>query len=154
MQSNAARIAVAVVAVLAIAALVVLLGGDDSDEETVATDTTTQQEQTTDPGEGGGSGGAEEQATTRPEPEPVPTIVVEGGEPKGGVADLDFKKGERVEFVVRSDIADEIHVHGYDIFDEVAAGGKAKLSFPAEIDGVYEVELEGSGVDIAQLTVK
>ncbi len=42
-------------------------------------------------------------------------------------------------FRVESDVADEIHVHGFDITKEVAAGGSASFSFPADIEGVFEV---------------
>ena len=52
-----------------------------------------------------------------------------------------------------SDIADSIHVHGYDVSQAVTAGQTAELAFPAEIDGVYEVELENSAVPIAELTI-
>jgi hypothetical protein len=52
-----------------------------------------------------------------------------------------------------SDVEDEVHVHGYDVSKEVAAGGTAKFSFPAEITGVFEVELEQTAVPIANLQV-
>ena len=44
----------------------------------------------------------------------VPTIVVRGGEPVGGVAELSFDAGEVVRFKVESDVADELHLHGYE----------------------------------------
>ncbi len=46
-------------------------------------------------------------------------------------------------FRVESDVADEIHVHGYDLKKDVPAGGSVSFSFPASIEGVFEVELEG-----------
>ena len=42
-----------------------------------------------------------------------------------------------------SDVADEIHVHGYDLKKDVPAGGSVRFSFPASIEGVFEIELEG-----------
>ena len=83
----------------------------------------------------------------------VPTVVVRGGEPVGGVAELEYTAGEEVRFEVTSDVADEIHVHGYDLLEEVPAGGTASFDFPAEIEGIFEVELEGRGVQIAELRV-
>lgn len=97
---------------------------------------------------------------TTPEPAPKPaapaieTVVVRDGAPRGGVQKLRFDKGERVRFRVRSDVKDHIHVHGYDKFKDVAAGGSVSFSFPASIDGRFEVELEDRGVEIAQLEVQ
>jgi hypothetical protein len=82
-----------------------------------------------------------------------PQVTVRNGTPVGGVKELSFDSGERVRFVVTSDVADEIHVHGYDIAKEVAAGGSVRFSFPAELEGVFEVELENRGEQIAELRV-
>lgn len=83
----------------------------------------------------------------------IPVVVVSGGKPTGGVKDLTFAKGDTVAFSVRSDIADEIHVHGYDIMKDVKAGGSVTFSFRAKIDGIFEVELENAAVQIASLRV-
>lgn len=83
----------------------------------------------------------------------APTIVVRGGEPVGGVQTLEFDAGEEVRFHVSSDAAEEIHVHGYDIAKDVPAGGTIEFDFPAELEGIYEVELEELGVQIAELRI-
>jgi hypothetical protein len=83
----------------------------------------------------------------------VPTIVVRGGEPVGGVEELEYDAGDEIRFEVSSDVADEVHVHGYDLMQDVAAGGTASFDFPAEIEGIFEVELEGRGEQIAELRV-
>jgi hypothetical protein len=83
----------------------------------------------------------------------VRTIRVVNGQPQGGVRTLSYKKGDRVRFKVRSDVADEIHVHGYDLKRDVTAGGTAQFSFVATIEGRFEVELENAHVQIAQLEV-
>jgi hypothetical protein len=83
-----------------------------------------------------------------------PTVVVQGGKPKGGVQDLKFEKGDDVRFTVRSDVADEIHVHGFDLMKDVTAGGSVAFDFPAKFDGEFEVELEGRGVQIASLQIQ
>jgi len=83
----------------------------------------------------------------------VPTVVVQGGEPVGGVQELEFSAGDQVRFNVKSDVADEIHVHGYDLAQNVAAGGEISFDFPADIEGIFEVELEGRGEQIAELRV-
>lgn len=84
----------------------------------------------------------------------VPTIVVEDGEPVGGVQELEFSAGEEVRFRVEGDEAEEIHVHGYDLMKEIPqGGGTVEFDFPAEIEGIFEAELEGKGVQIAELRV-
>lgn len=83
----------------------------------------------------------------------VPTIVVRHGEPVGGVEELEYDSGDQIRFEVSSDVAEEIHVHGYDLMQDVAAGGVASFDFPAEIEGIFDVELEGSGEQIAELRV-
>jgi len=84
---------------------------------------------------------------------PVPTITVKNGEPVGGVQELEYSAGDRVRFKVDSDVADEIHIHGYDLMKDVPAGGSVSFSFPAEIEGIFEVELEGRKEQIAELRV-
>jgi hypothetical protein len=85
----------------------------------------------------------------------VPTIVVnKAGEPVGGITDLTYKKGDQIRFKVQSAIADEVHVHGYDIMKDVKAGGTVSYDFPATIEGVFEAEMEDQKEQIIQLTVE
>jgi hypothetical protein len=96
-----------------------------------------------------------EAVTTEAEPPaPVLTVRVEGGKPVGGVQRLTAKQGERVTLIVRSDTADEVHVHGYDLASNVGPGAPAKLTFAAKLVGRFEVELHHSGEQIAELTVE
>ena len=103
----------------------------------------------------GGGGGDETGAAGTP---PTiagtpPTIVVKGGEPVGGVQELEYGAGDEIRFRVRSDVADEVHVHGYDVMEDVKAGGTVSFDFPAEIEGIFEVELEERMEQIAELRV-
>jgi hypothetical protein len=84
----------------------------------------------------------------------VPTIVVEDGEPKGGVLELTFNSGEPIRFLVESDLADEVHFHGYDVGRDVEAGGTVSFDVPATIPGIFEVELEDAREQIAEVTVE
>ena len=55
---------------------------------------------------------------------------------------------------MRSDVADEVHVHGYDLMADVAPGqAGARSQFTANLTGRFEIELEDRGKQIAQLTV-
>ena len=82
------------------------------------------------------------------------TIVVRGGKPVGGIQRFEAPKGTRVVVVVRSDVADEIHLHGYDVKADAAPGRPARLAFKADLVGRFELELEEHGVQIAELTVE
>jgi len=92
-------------------------------------------------------------ATTRPAPPPVPTVRVRGSQPVGGIAQVSVRSGERARLRVVSDQADEIHVHGYDVRRALPADRPVTLNFRARLEGVFEVELHGTGTQIAELTV-
>ncbi len=61
--------------------------------------------------------------------------------------------GETVTIRVTSDVAEEIHVHGYDLTLELVAGTTGELTFVADIPGVFEVELERSHLPLFDLEV-
>jgi hypothetical protein len=81
------------------------------------------------------------------------TVVVQGAKPVGGVKDVTFKKGGTVDLTVKSDTADEVHFHGYDVHEDVAKGGSVHFRFPASIEGKFVVELEDHKQTLANVTV-
>jgi hypothetical protein len=81
------------------------------------------------------------------------TVVVQGAKPVGGVKDVTFKKGGTVDLTVKSDTADEVHFHGYDVHKDVAKGGSVHFRFPASIEGKFVVELEDHKQTLANVTV-
>jgi hypothetical protein len=132
------------VVIVAVVGFVIASGSDDDKESTGGSTTTTTT--TAQPG-------GDTTAEAKPAKPAPPKIVVKDGKPVGGVKDIEVDKGERVEFSVQSDVADEIHVHGYDLMKDVEAGGSVSFDFKAKIDGAFEVELEDRGEQIAELTV-
>lgn len=134
------------------AAIALLVGGfalascggyDNGDASaTTATETTKTEPTTT--------------TTTEPEVEKptVVRIVVVNGAPEGGIVRNSVDKGDRVVLVVTSDVADEVHLHGYDISRDVEAGETIRIAFRATLPGRFEVELEGRGIQIGDLTVQ
>jgi len=140
MNSNITRVALGIAAVAVAVLLLIVLKDDGSGgEETTSTPTTTKSTSGT--------------TKSPPTGNEIPTIVVKGGKPVGGVRDLSFEEGDRIRFEVESDVSDEIHVHGYDLMKDVEAGGKVSFDFPATIEGVFEAELEERKQPIAELTV-
>jgi hypothetical protein len=139
-MSPRARIAVLVaVVVVGVAAFLIAKPGDDRKSTTGATTPATTTTPTPAP---------------KPPPAAIPHIVVRNAKPVGGVKTIAVKKGGRVRFVVTSDVADEVHVHGYDFHKPVPAGGTVSFDFPAKIDGVFVVELEKRAEQIASLRVQ
>jgi hypothetical protein len=155
-----AGLVLAALAVLLIAFLIARGGGDDnggsqSAQTTTVTTTTTQS--STAQGAGQTQTQTETQTQTQTQTQaaqpPVRTIRVVDGQPQGGIQTISFRKGDQVRLKVVSDTADEIHVHGYDLKKDVSKGGTVTFTFPASIEGRFEIELENAGTQIATLEV-
>jgi hypothetical protein len=61
--------------------------------------------------------------------------------------------GSTVRLTVRSDRADDVHVHGYDLTEPLAAGRTATLDFVADQTGLFDVELHRADTVIVSLLV-
>ena len=95
------------------------------------------------------------QATVEEPPPGRLVIHVVDGRPDGGVQHLTVDEGERVTVRVTSDgVADHVHVHGYDLMQDVAPGAPANIRFEATITGRFEIELEDAGTPIGELEVR
>ncbi len=160
MQSRAGRIGlIAAALAVAVVAFLVLRPSEEGPEQTQSVQQTEGAPPSgSEPGGGNGSqggvgsgnGGSNGQQS-RPD---VPTIEFRDGEPVGGVEEIEAESGETLEFVVESDTPDEIHVHGYEITKRVAPNHSARFSFPADLEGAFEVEMHDAGhVLIAELRV-
>lgn len=76
-----------------------------------------------------------------------------GGQVSGDTGRVAVPLGSTVSLVVSGDQADEVHLHGYDRYLAVPAGGSATLTFTADIPGVFEVERHDAGLLLTQLEV-
>lgn len=110
-------------------------------------------------------------STPTPTPSPSPTdsespTPSESPEPERTVIDVTYRDGEvqgptrftatqadRVRIIVRADVSDEVHLHGYDLTDDVTPGNPARIDFVANAAGVFEVELEDAGKPLFQLEI-
>lgn len=141
------------IAVVVLAGLFVVLRDDEQES---AAEPSVQQT-TTAPVSSEPEPATTQEPTTTTTPPPVRPaairIFVEGGRPVGGIERFTVKQGDRVALVIRSDIPETVHLHGYDIERPVAPGKPAQLRFVAEITGRFELELEESGVGIGDLSV-
>ncbi len=144
------------IAILAVAA-VVLVGGvllarsaGDDDTANVPPEPTQTVTPDTTPSAATAPREPERQA---PPPPRVELIRIRGRAPVGEPQTLRFESGDTVRLRFRSDVAEEVHIHGYDKYVDVPAGGTATARFEAEAEGVFEVESHGSGELLAKLEV-
>jgi hypothetical protein len=152
---------VAGVAALAIVLFLLLRPGDDDSPDTTAavqttTPETTTEEATTEEATTEETTTEESPTTTQAEPSGPQrvVVVVRNGQPVGGVKHAEIEQGSEVLFVVRSDVSDHVHLHGYDLLADVAPGQPARIQFRATQPGVFEAELEDRVVIIAELEVR
>ena len=143
--------------ILAGAAAVIVLfvvlrpgGDDDGDSAPRAATTTSSSTATTAPAT------TTEPATTAPKPQAatVLRITVRAGRPVGGIQRASTRKGKAVRVIVRSDVADEVHLHGYDVMRDVGPGRPAQIAIRATLTGKFEIELEDRGLEIGELEVR
>ena len=128
---------------------------DDSAAQTTAAETTAVQTTTEAPPPATEQVTTEAPPTTTQAPETVElNYVIVGGQPQGGIARDSVTQGQDVVITVTSDVADEVHLHGYDLSADVAPGAPATIRFTADAPGRFEIELENSAVQIAELEVR
>jgi hypothetical protein len=69
------------------------------------------------------------------------------------VKKLEYTEGDTVTFRVRHDAPEELHIHGYDIKRDLEPDKAEMVSFKADITGIFEIELEHSAQQLAELRV-
>ena len=106
-----------------------------------------------DAGEGtpGGDGSTEERSPAEPAFEEIRTA---DGLAVGEVRTVSVESGATVRLAFRSDAPGEVHIHGYDRYVDVKAGRTVRTRFPAELEGIFEMEDHGSGALLAKLRVE
>lgn len=83
----------------------------------------------------------------------VPALTATAGQVEGPES-ISVKLGDEALLTVVADVADEVHVHGYDLTFELEAGVVTEVSFVADVSGVFEVELEDAHLLLVELTVE
>ena len=154
-MSAGQRLAIlAVAAVVLVGGFFVAQGSSGDDDDTASTPTTTEQPATT-----GSSTAPTETEPQRAEPQPAPqprvdTIRIRDNQPVGEPPTLKFENGDTIRLRFRSNVATEIHIHGFDEYVDVPAGGTATARLKADIDGIFEVEDHSSAALLAKLEIQ
>jgi heme/copper-type cytochrome/quinol oxidase subunit 2 len=135
---------VIVASVIAVVVLFVILRPDDGDDSIgVGTRTTSPTPST--PGSPSPTGSPEPRGT-------VVEVTFRDGAVQGPTR-FTLTQGEDVRILVRADVTDEVHLHGYDLRADVAPGDPARIDFVADVAGVFECELEDAGTLLFQLEI-
>ncbi|MBA3261125.1 MAG: hypothetical protein H0T69_01350 [Thermoleophilaceae bacterium] len=121
-----------VVAALAVAVVAFVVAQPGDDEDASPSPSPTSQGQTE-------ADETDTQAEAPAEP-PVTRISVKGGVLVGEPKAIRVAKNDPVRIVVRSDVPDQIHLHGYEIKKEAAPGKPARFAFKADAEGAFELE--------------
>ena len=84
----------------------------------------------------------------------VIALAVAAGSVSGETDRVVVALGSAVRIEVTADVADEVHVHGYDLAVDTVPGQPVTVAFTADIPGVFEVELENSKLLLTRLQVQ
>jgi heme/copper-type cytochrome/quinol oxidase subunit 2 len=149
-----ARARLVLLAATVLAAVVLFLALRPDDEEPTRSATTTSETrsstatgtETETETETGGTTSAETASAAR-------IRIRARGDGSGSIRRVTIERGQRVTLIVSADVADEVHVHGYDLMADVAPGSPARISFEASVPGRFEVELESRAFQIAVISV-
>jgi hypothetical protein len=136
-----------VVGVLAVCCLLGGCGGGDEGGGTAATTAATSTSS-------GGATSSAEAASTAGFSGVVVEAKVTGNQVETASRRVRIDLGQKVRVQVEADRAEEVHVHGYDLKGDVAPGKPAVIDFTANVPGVFEVELEESGLKLFELQVQ
>jgi hypothetical protein len=138
-MSSGWRLVLIVVGALAAVVLFLVLRADDEQETAPApppTEVTTS---------------VNEPPPPPPPPGPVEILIPTNTD---AIRRATIPRGRQVVLIVSGPPGEEVHLHGYDIRRNISANGTARLPFRATIPGRFEVELEASHRQIADLTVR
>jgi hypothetical protein len=130
----------AIAVVIAVVAIIVL--ADSSEDPSGTPSAATATPTATNP--------PEDAATVTPTPTSAPPPPLLTG---GKITKIEAKQGDTVRFRVRSPVAEEVHVHTYDIMKDLEPNKTVTVSLEADITGIFEIEFEHAGEQIAELRV-
>jgi hypothetical protein len=102
---------------------------------------------------GTATGSATSASESAPESQRI-EVTLADGRVSGGADRVPVAAGTPVTLVITSDVADEVHVHGYDLAAALVAAQPTELTFDADIAGVFEVELHDAGTVLLTLQVQ
>ena len=79
-------------------------------------------------------------------------VSIKDGEMNPG--EISVNQGDTVTLRVSTDEPTELHVHGYDVEQEVEPGQEAEIAFEADLTGRFEIEDHESEKELGVLQVR
>ena len=150
-MSNLTRAALVGVAVIVAVVAFVALRPDDADRPT-ATNTPPP---AAEPSPSGERARAERprDPVARARPVEIETIEIRAGEPVGGARTITAEKGDTLRLAFASDEKAEVHIHGFDRYVDVGPGRNGRVTFKANLEGIFEIENHDTETELATLEV-
>lgn len=139
--------------VIAVAVWLFVANDDTADQESETTQTA---EATTTPEDKGEDPPDKDKPDKpeKPEEPAIPEIDIQGGEPVGGVAEIEVTEGDEIRVNITTDAPDELHLHSYEVYLDIVPGKTNQLFVEnADIGGVIELESHTTGALIAEISV-
>lgn len=96
---------------------------------------------------------AQVEVTVPADPNLVTETIVYKKDIKNEVKLIKVKEGQKVVIKITSDLADEAHLHGYNVSVPLEVGVEKTLEFEAKNTGRFPIELEKIALDIAIVEV-
>jgi plastocyanin domain-containing protein len=81
-------------------------------------------------------------------------VEVRDGKVRPPTRRVEVAEGSAVRLLITSDTADEVHVHGFDVVQELPAGQQATVEFTPDQPGLFEIETHETGLTLVQLEVR
>jgi heme/copper-type cytochrome/quinol oxidase subunit 2 len=69
-------------------------------------------------------------------------------------ATVDLAVGERLILTVTSDHADQLHIHGFEVEEDLVAGTPTTVTVTGDQPGVYEVETHHPELRLMKIAVR
>jgi plastocyanin len=73
-------------------------------------------------------------------------ITIDGRDIEPAPSRVKVAEGDKVRLTVTSDVDNEVHVHGVDIYKDLPAGEPTTVTFTADQTGLFEIETHESPV--------
>ena len=81
-------------------------------------------------------------------------VTVTGNKVSPAPATVDLGVGEKLTLTVTSDHADQLHIHGFEIEEDLVAGKPLSVTVTGDEPGVYEVETHQPELRLLKIAVK
>jgi hypothetical protein len=92
-------------------------------------------------------------APATPEPDALFEFEIVDGRASPPLDRATVRQGSTVRIVVTSDVADEVHLHHYDLVAEFGPGEPGVIEFTADEAGLFELETHHTALVLLQLQV-